>query len=359
VAFPRRARRGAVWALGGLLAGGLVVLAVSAWLFPAADAAPILDVELASAGIDRLWIPQRPLLPETMVLGQPETWMRNNHLLGTVVVLALVGACTRRGRTWLLLASPCFADLLLPQSVLVGRSLHLPEVLAPYLGAPAVILGMADRRIFLVHLFLALSAGHGLAWLQARLAARGLARAAAWLPSVALAVWVGEAVCLGPLALPVPTFEARFQPHARFLAEAEPGAVIDLPLMSLSLEPDPFLCKGVRSRYMLQQTVHHRPILTYVGSRAEYAYEDLPQVDPLLAVLDLRYHGGTSIPPRPTSWRPDALLAAGYRWVVLHPHGLSFGAPRAHDRLSADLRTFMGTPRTFQDGVQVFRVPDP
>ncbi len=359
VAFARRSRRGAAFALGGLLAGGLVVVAASAWLFPAPESAAATGIELVSAGLDRLRIPRSPLQPGTTAVGPPEIWMKNNHLLWTVAGLALLGACTRRGRLWLLLASPFLADLLLPQRVVAGWRLHVPEVLAPYLTSPAMVLGMADRRVFLVHLFLALSAGHGLAWLQARLAARRLPRVAAWLPAVALAVWVAEAVRLGPLDLPVPTFEARIQPHARFLAEAEPGAVIDLPLMVRSPWSDPFLCKAVRSRYLLQQTVHHRPILTWVGSRAEYVYGDLPQVDPLLEVLDRRSRPERGIPPRPTSWRPDALVAAGYRWVVLHPPGPSFGDAKGHERLSSDLRALMGTPKTFPDGVQVFRVPDP
>ncbi|MBN1335717.1 MAG: hypothetical protein JXB39_07130 [Deltaproteobacteria bacterium] len=356
VAMPRRTVPGSAWAMAGLLAGGLVVLAATWWLFPAPSSAPTVDLHLASANVTRLQMTWKRFQPEEVALRSPEMWM-NNHLLWTTGVLALLGATTRRGRIWLLLALPFVVDLLVPQDQTWRLGVQVPESLAPYLAAPARILIMAERRIFLLHLLLALSAAHGLSWVQ-RIVALRWPRASATLPFLAVLAWVAEWALLGPVRVPVPSFEARIQPHARYLAEAEPGAVIDLPLMAKPVDPAPFVNKATRSRYMFQQTVHGHPILTFVGSRIRYDYTALPQVDPVLETLHLRSRLGPPVPPRPIEWRPDALRTAGYRWVVLHPKSLSSGGPAARARLSTDLKVLLGEPRTFADGVELFRVPD-
>ncbi len=326
--------RGALLASAGLLVGGLAVLAAAHVLLPSPE--PLCSVFEE--------IPTSRSTPPPLSTDLRLTWL----------LLALAGAGTRTGRACLLFALPFVADLLAAPVLFE----HLPNSLSEEtsLSALATDLVLLDsrRRSLPAHLLVSLAAGCGLAWLVALVGGRGWRRTALALPLIALALWAGE-TRLWPSQRPLPTppFPVQAGPHARFLAEAEPGAVLDLPLIVIQETTSANECKRLRSRYLLDQTVHGQPVLTAVGTRLSYDLCALPLPDPLIGVLYERSHGNPV--PLPDTWDPASMLAAGYRWVVFHPRILDEGTNR---RFRADLEAVFGPPRIFDGGVRLYRVPD-
>ncbi|MBN1334369.1 MAG: hypothetical protein JXB39_00250 [Deltaproteobacteria bacterium] len=330
----RSAQVGALWATAGLLVGGVAVLLAARVLLPTPE--PLCS--LAET------IPTSRTFPPPLAKDLRVTWL----------LLALAGAATRRGRFWLLLALPFVADMI--AAPVVAR--HVPNTVESdaSVASLAVDLVLLDsrRRSLPVHLLLSLSAGHGLAWLVGVARSRGWRRAAGILPLLAIGLWTWEAQGYqGQSHLPTPAFELEPRPHAQFLAEAEPGAVLDLPLLVIQETGSANRSKALRSRFLFDQTVHGRPVLTAVGTRLSYDLCALPLPDPLVEVLHARALGSPR--PLPERWDPAAMRRNGYGWVVFHP-GLQ--DPRADRRLERDLGAVLGAPRTFPDGVEVFRVPD-
>jgi len=112
--------------------------------------------------------------------------------------------------------------------------------------------------------------------------------------------------------------------------------------------------KAIRSRYLFDQTVHGLPILAAIGTRLPLEEKDLALRDPLFTSLCIV---GTSIRGRPfevpPGWTPDALRAAGFRWVVLHR---DLVVAEAEARIEAELRRVLGEPVEF-GSVLVFEIP--
>ena len=330
----RAVLRGAALAGAGLLAGGLAVLLAARVLLPSPE--PLCSVAEA--------IPTTRAFPPPLSSDLRLTWL----------ILALAGAATRGGRACLLLALPFVADMVaapvlvrhLPNTVSGGTSLAT-------LAADLVLLD-ARRRSLPVHLLVSLAAGHGLAWLVGLARGRGWGRAATLgLPLLAIALWALETrTWPGQRHLPTPAFALEPAPHALALAGAGPGAVLDLPLLVIQETGSASRSKELRSRYLVDQTVHGKPVLTAVGTRLSYDLCALPLPDPLVEVLHERSLGRHR--PLPDPWDPAPLRAAGYRWVVLHPR---LQDPRMDQRLRRDLEALFGMPRTYGDGVEVFRVP--
>jgi hypothetical protein len=326
--------RGALQATVGLLVGGIAVLLAARVLLPTPE--PLCSVAEA--------IPTVRSSPPSLTGDLRLTWL----------LLALAGAATRRGRVWLLLALPSIADLV--AAPFLFR--HLPNTLPgePSLASLAFDLVVLDprRRSLPAHLLLSVSAGFGLAWLLSVVRDRGWRRVALVLPLLAIGLWAGETRAWpGQRHLPTPAFAIEPSPHARFLAEAEPGAVVDLPLLVIQGTGSANRSKELRSRYLFDQTVHGKPVLTAVGTRMSYDLCALPLPDPILGLLHERSLG--TLRPLPETWDPARMRAAGYRWIVLHPR---LQDPAADRRLQRDLGALFGPPAAFPGGVEVFRVPD-
>jgi hypothetical protein len=357
---------GAAWALGGLAAGAALTLAAARVLLPDVNP-PLGPLILESAPVGCLWRAWLHDLPARMVLPSPRLWL-NQHVLLVMAVLAGLGGCRRQGRPWLLLAVPFLLDAALPDAWL-GGSVRVPGALDSARPILHMLLGGGERRLFPLQLALALAAGHGVAWILERMRAGPRATLAA--AGLFLAVWVAEQRLLGPVPLPVPSFEARAGAWAAEVATGPPGAVLDVPILVESERVPAWAVKAVNSGYMLDQTGHGRPILAATGSRFAAEASRLPVQDPLVTALlpfgdgvVRNLVGGIGQPPptpaRPgpwsaltEGWTPDRLLAAGYRWVVLHP-GILDPADTAF--LTGALTDLLGAPVPAADGTLLFRI---
>lgn len=347
----KRALRGVLLAGLGLALGAIAVLVVSKLLLPTAGSADLKPITLiTSDNLEFIWMSYKRQLMEDTVFRSRTLWL-NHHVLITLGALALVGLSSPRGRLWFLLAVPFLIDMVLPNSLTQVVTLEAPEESSMVFTAMAAVLAEPCRRLFPMHLMLALAAGHGLSWLTHRLRSHPEARGLPW---IALAMWSAEWLFIGPVEVPVSTFHADAPQYIEDLEVAGEGAVIDLPLM-VELEratlPDEPLIKAVRSKYMFYQTHHGRPIITSVGSRLAYDPEDIPVFDPL---LDWAVREGTRRQSRLhdlQDWDASTLRQAGFRWVVVHPMQDQFFTSR---RLGHKLEPLLGEPRVYEDGVYVF-----
>ncbi len=348
----------------GLLTGTAGVALGAHFLLPAQEEPLGLALHIpVSTELSWLWATWKRDQPESVLYASSTLWL-NHHLILTVVVLALLGGRRRGGRIWLLASLPFVVDLVVPQS-LVGR-LRIPTWgEGSTLHVIVTMLAMhAERRLGTLHLFLGLAAGHGLAWLADAARRRQGRTLAAAVVAVAFAAWGAESVWLGPVRLPVASFEPVSPPHCGWLAAQGGGAVIDLPLRvrrasrgapprdSDAIEA---AIKALRSRYLFEQTLHGLPVLAAIGTRLPLRLEDLPIQDPLLS--------GLAIIGTPTEglhlsvrrgWTPHRLASTGFRWVVLH-RDLTEGT--TGPEMEAELRRLLGDPVVFDDAL-VFRIPD-
>jgi len=175
------------------------------------------------------------------------------------------------------------------------------------------------------------------------------------LPSFAIAVWAAELVFAGPIRVPLPQFETAGVGHAEMIASAEPGAVLDVPIMVDPLLGGEIDIKAVHSRYLFHQVTHGHPVMAAVGTQLPCPIHRVPVSDPLVALILNRSTWPTAWAPLPDHWSPGGLARRGYRWVVVHTDQLT---PTSAAQLIPELRFFLGEP-TFDDGdVLVFRVPD-
>ncbi len=351
-AWRERSLVGMVWAAGGLCLGGLVVMLAARSLLPSppATAEPLLMVN--TAHISALRMGELRAFSEEEIFSSTTLWL-NHHLVLTLAALALLGLASRRGRWWLLLTLPFVLDFLLPQGLF--RSLHITAPEQPSVIFTAVALMMADamRRLFPLHLLLALAAGHGLGWLCERLEKGDWLRTARGLPVLAALLWTLEAVLSSPVALPIASFAVTVPPHARHLAQVEGGAVIDLPLMvEEGTDENPWI-KSARSRYLFEQTVHRHPVLTAVGSRLSYDPQDLGFPDPLVLRVDARCRGLGAV--QQGAWDGAELYEAGFRWIVLHAVP---SRPACQQLQAFELGVFFGEPLLFEDGVRLYRIEE-
>ncbi|MBN1336004.1 MAG: hypothetical protein JXB39_08600 [Deltaproteobacteria bacterium] len=361
---------GAAWALAGLAVGAAVTWAASRVLLPIVPS-PLGRMTVRSAPMDSLCRAWLHGLPVDAVLPSGMLWL-NHHVLGGVAVLALLGAMSRKGRFWLLLAVPFLLDAALPETWLNG-SFQTPAILRGVKPHLQTLLGSGERRLFPLHLALALAAGHGLAWGLHRIrASLRVTRAAVLL---ALVAWVAEQRLLGPIPLPVPCFEARTGAWTAEVARGPAGAVLDVPILLEGSGVPGWVVKGIHSRYMFDQTAHGRPIFTATGSRFVMNERQLPVQDPLVrallpfgrGVLAARTGPVEDLPGAPqdrrgpwnratAGWTPAGLQAAGYAWVVLHEALLD---PWDATFLEAALEDLLGPPLAPGEGVLLFGVPDP
>jgi hypothetical protein len=317
----------------------------------------------ASAVASWLWMAWKHDQPETVLYASPSLWL-NNHLIVSVAALALLGGLRRGGRFWLLASIPFVLDLVVPQawadrvSIPSGDGRSLPSLVL------SMLVMHAERRLGVFHLFLALSAGHGLAWLADAVRRRHGSGLAVAVVALSFVAWGIESVLLGPVRLPVASFEADHPPHCSYLAAQGEGAVIDLPLrVQRGNRPMPpqdmreaeAIIKAVRSRYLYEQTLHGLPILAAIGTRLPMDVEALPIQDPLLTGLALPGRDAQTrrVAVR-SGWTPDRLVRAGFRWIVLHRDLVE---PRLGIGMEAELRTLLGEPLAFGSAL-VFRIPD-
>jgi hypothetical protein len=216
------------------------------------------------------------------------------------------------------------------------------------------LLSSPERRWFPIHLAVSLAAGHGLAAIAGGVGSRwpGVGRGVV---PIAFAAWAVESVLAGPARLPVTTFQARDPAYARFLVTAGPGAVVDLPTVPSYRGAPGEQGKAIRSRYVFDQTIHHHPLHAAVGSRLYVGRGRTMYPDPIFETIADRARPGGDRPPLPADWRPDPLLSAGFRWVVLHPDAME---PRELRSCERDLTAVLGQPRRYPDEVLLYRIPD-
>ena len=380
----RRRLEGVAWTLLGLGLGALMVLGAAALLLP-----PPLE-ELSSLHfrtIDPGFLFRFGVrgIPEEVVLSNSELWM-NHHLLFTTGVGAVLAWGSRRGRLWLLLAIPFLLDILLPPSWIPPHGISLPGDLGATLSLLLRFPEFGFRRITPLHLLLAVACGYGLTWLMDRLRRGGWGRAARWVPVAAFAALAAESVLLGPVQLPISSFEAPPPAWAEHLAEEGPGAIIDVPLTLEGARSKEMAAKVIRSSFMVWQTVHGHPIMASVGTRL--SYDNLPIDDPLLVALrpyrsplmaqvdrmvkeygseeqvrrhdaDARAHASDRLrlglgPGLRTRWSPAHLHDVGFRWLVVHAPLLSL---EDLQHLASELDALLGAPTVFEDGTRIYRIP--
>lgn len=356
--------RGVLALLAGLLAGTAMV-AVSAKILLPSGSEP-LDIQVlfpVSTPPEWLRMTWKRALPESVLYASNTLWL-NHHLLVTLGLLALLGGLRRGGRFWLLASIPFFVEVACPETLL--RHVRIPIGEEPTtIGVLLSTLALHfERRLGILHLVLALAAGHGLAWLldaARRRGGRALAASAAFL---AIGAWVAESALLGPVRLPVASFEVEASPHTDYLAAQGGGAVIDLPLLVERPGNGPrtpandrieAIIKATRSRYLFEQTRHGLPVLTAIGTRLPLEIEDLPIQDSMLSGLAV--YAGTRQGRRlaiPSGWTPSRLAASGFQWIVLHKDP----SEEAHAiQMEEALRRVLGEPVRF-GSVLVFRIPD-
>lgn len=225
------------------------------------------------------------------------------------LALAAVGLWRRGpvGRFWLL-AGALFAVLALgPTLHVAGQTRFGPagwEAPLPYQIIQRIpglnISRVPSRYGFVTTLCVAVLAGLGFSAIRRDWAGRGrtAARAALARP---LFIALLAALLVEHLAVPFPTKPVEIPPFYRQLAaSAEPGAILELPV---SLK---------RSRSLLYQTVHERPMVAgYLSRRLDYPILDLP---PAQESFDPRPDITTDDPTAAGRW---ALRYMDVRWIVV------------------------------------------
>lgn len=342
--------RGLAWSLLAVAIGAVAVAIAARVLLPGLEE-PVSKLDLVMPSRwNTLHASWKRAVPASTLFLDGDLWL-NQQVYGVWALVALLGLARPAGRFWMACTLPFLLDLSLPDTWVEILTVQVTN------GAPGLveslkqILVNPDRRLFPMHLCLALSAAHGIAWMQARLARFRLARV---VPIGVLALWTAEALTTAPMMLPVRTFPARSPEYAHVVASSEPGAVIDLPLMISPFKEDVPRIKAVRSRYVFDQTLHRRPTMSSVGSRLEYSIDTLPVDEPILWILHQRSLFGADRVPLPSRWSPKRLLEHGFRWMVLHPDA---GEEIPYRRLAHDLTLLCGPPRVFDDGAMLFPIP--
>jgi hypothetical protein len=258
-----------------------------------------------------------PFLPPFVagLLGLPdERWGGGSFHVGvTTIALVLTGLLARdpkRSRRVIWLALAVFFWILSLGTVLRINSIERPDIWTPYRLVQGVPLFQAIRKPKRFALAFALP------W--AVLAGLGAAQIGRWFKK---RQWLGGVV-VGLLAVlmlyeineaPVfikPANVSPFYEHLRI--NAEPGAVIDLPMG-----------RQQTKRYMFLQTVHGRPIVEGVVARMPEGAYDYIQANPLLRAWSEE---------QPPSCDYDIeqaiadLRADGFYYVILHTGSRELGA---------------------------------
>jgi len=120
--------------------------------------------------------------------------------------------------------------------------------------------------------------------------------------------------------------------------------IIDLPFQRIKGELLP-------GEYFYYQMFHHKNIPNKVeGTIAVYVFQN-----PFMVHLFNMEHGYTRVEPDEPSMRKalDRLKDARFKYLVVHDN-LMF--PSARERIHQLLIHFLGPPRTYPDGIKLYRV---
>jgi len=351
-----RATRGAAWAIAGIVVGCLATMLTAKLLLPTPVGAEAHGLVFRPARLALLL----PISGADAVGGSVPSgrldWL-NHQVPLTVALLALAGFATRTGRLAWFVALPFLVDLALPEAWFRGRPWPAQVEPSALWTLGHMLASSPERRLAFLHLPLAIASGAGLIGIAGLVRRRVGERWTTWVIALAAATWTLELVLTGPVALPVPRFEARSAPHAAILQGSGQGALVDFPLM---IEPgtgdgeDPRI-KAWRSRYVYEQTRHGRPILGCVGSRLAYGPDSLPVESPFLLALEEAAFGRRPFP----SAHPgelETLGRAGFRWLAVH--GRAIPDARRED-VQQSLRAVLGAPVFSDSDVTLYELPTP
>ncbi len=277
--------------------------------------------------------------------------------LGYVGLLASMWAFRRReARPWLWVGG-IFAILGLGPYLFVGGAfptvgkylIPLPFAILSH-GIGLMAITHPARMVVVTIVCVGVAAGLGLDRLMARFPAYRHAVAVGFIGAALV-----ELLIFSPGPFPLSVADATVGPGVRAVArDPVPGAVLDLPVQHLNTMRT--------SRYLYEQTVHHRPTPYVVNVRAQstpwlhqsYIYQwirALPGTSQLSSLQALKRV--------PTEKLRQSLqhdyVDAGYRYVVIHRSVLSppFGAwPYRHL-----FDPVLGPPTATPDGLWVYRLP--
>ncbi|MEC8422727.1 MAG: hypothetical protein VX000_03055, partial [Myxococcota bacterium] len=248
------------------------------------------------------------------------------HYLGWAAVLfAIAGVCRRRDG-WHAIAVAGGAGLVLAMGPVITLG-----------GSPWVILG--DRAVPLPYFLLERLPGFSslsLLWRLALAPALSLALLAAaatagrrWAPSFAITAMLLDLAFLSPVGRP-DTAPAAIDPVFEVLADAEPGAVLNFPVV------------GGRS-YLYEQTVHRMPVagtLNFPNNPAgRTVWRALGDAD-------------ASAPALARSAIARRARAAGVRYLAVHPDPLA--RPDMHDAAVRTVRSLYAPLPSSTGGVEVY-----
>ncbi len=282
-------------------------------------------------------------------------------------ILGIAGAIAagKRGRGWLVIAGGATVLTLGPY-LMIDESPPLPVWSAdhplPYAWAyehlPFFSKAYRPYRIGVVAL-LALAGGAAAGAGTLRLSLRDF-RVAIPLGALAIAafaqpLWAGDRPALRALGdSAIPAIYTR-------LRDAAPGAVIEIPLQYQPLSL-------ANARFQYNQVVHGHPLLNcnqLIRRTDLLAFRDYVAKNALLGtLLDL---GRRPAPLRFTDTDVAALLADGFRWLVVHLEVDANDAQRAGNVGDADLlgqpainllRDTFGAPELTGDGIWMFHLPE-
>ncbi|MBN1336691.1 MAG: hypothetical protein JXB39_12105 [Deltaproteobacteria bacterium] len=360
VVVALRTPRRTPWAALGLLAGLAASWGASRILLPAPThlPSPVLDICSLKASEFHFTHLGGPPGTRPLLVSSAHQW--RSHF---VVLVGLAGAAaalaSRSGRLWALALVPFLLDRFLPIPWIPLRTVPGPP--EGVCGLAATLLEhVGDRRLLPLYLLLPLAAAHGVQAVARALARQGLPRLGRVIAPVTIAAWLAEGWMAAPHGFPNPSFEVPDAPHARWLATAGPGAVLDLPAMAGA---NPTAAKAVLSRYLYEQTLHGRPIRAAVGTGLSHDPADVLDAIEFALPWDPEALGLTPRrPPRfhdaalADGWDARPLVEAGFGWLVLHG---AFVAPESRAVVAASLEASLGPPEVFPGEVRVWRLDGP
>ncbi len=285
-----------------------------------------------------------------------ERFLHTTYLGYTGLVAAMLAVRKLEARAWILVGL-VFGVLALGPYLFVGGSfatlgkylIPLPFAILSH-GIGLMAITHPARMVIVSIVCLAVVAGLGLDRLVTRFPGYRHALTVAW-----LGAGMVELLLFSPGPFPVSMADATIGPGIRAIADdPNPGAILDVPVQYLNTMRT--------SRYLYEQTAHHRPTPYVVNVRAQstpwlhqsYIYQwirALPGTSHLSSLEDLKH--------APRARLAESLqrdyVDAGYRYIVIHRNVVSppFGAwPYRHL-----FDPVLGPPKATPDGLWVYRLP--